>query len=211
MKTLNLKPMKKLLVLSSLFLSVSLFAQPGKKGKEPKMAPELVPGYYVPMKGDTVKGEVQTNLENEGDFYKSIYFKPANSQKVIEITTKKAKAYGFGDKHFAVAPYDGSTDVYLRYLAKGRLNLMEYKYATTKGGSPVVESEYYIQDTQADDENKQLRDLKKLSMTFYKKELKTYMKDQPMIWNDLDKFTFKPEAVANSIREYNRFYEGSKE
>ena len=44
-------------------------------------------------------------------------------------------------------------------------------------------------------------------LVFYKKELKPYMKDQAMIWSDLDKFVFKPEAVANSVREYNRMYE----
>lgn len=203
--------MKKLVVLSFVVLSAAVFAQPGKKGKDPKMAPELVAGYYVPMKGDTVKGEIQTNLENEGELYKSIYFKPANSPKVIQITTKKAKAYGYGDKHFVVAPYDASTEVYLRYLAKGRLNFMEYKYETTVAGKQVIEAEYYIQDTKADEESKELRELRKLNPKFYKKELKNYMKDQQMIWNDLDKFNFKPESIANSIREYNRFYEGGEE
>ena len=199
--------MKKLFLLTLLVSSISLFAQPGKKGKDPKMAPELVPGYYVPMKGDTVKGEIQTNLENEGELYKTIFFKAPGATKVVQITTKKAKAYGYGDNHFTVAPYDDNTEVYLRYLAKGRLNFMEYKFATTVAGTPTIQAEYYIQDTKADEESKELRELKRLYQKFYKKELKLYMKDQQMIWNDLDKFTFKPESIANSIREYNRFYE----
>ena len=55
--------------------------------------------------------------------------------------------------------------------------------------------------------NPNLREMKELNEKFYKKELKPYMKDQAMIWSDLDKFVFKPEAVANSVREYNRMYE----
>jgi hypothetical protein len=201
--------MKNLLAIILISTSAVCMAQPGKKGKGPSMAPEFSPGYYVTAKGDTVKGEVQTNLENEGEFYKTINFKDARSPKVTVITTKKAKAYGYGDKHFVLNSYDASNEVYLRYLAKGRLNLLEYKYPDVVAGAAVVKAEYYIQDSKADEENKDLRELKKLNEKFYKKELKIYMKDQPMIWNDLDKFTFKPEAVSNSIREYNRFYEGN--
>ena len=36
--------------------------------------------------------------------------------------------------------------------------------------------------------------------------LQPYMKDQKMIWNDLDKFIFKKDAVTNAIIEYNKFY-----
>lgn len=199
--------MKKLL--SIIFISAVTIgmAQPGKKGKEPRMAPVLVPGYYVTAKGDTVKGEIQTNLETEGDLYKSIYFKDKKSPKVVAITTKKAKAYGFGDNHFVLFSGDPQNEVYLKYMARGRLNLMEFKYADTYAGKPVVNAEYYIQDSKADEENKELRELKKLSEKFYKKELKPFMKDQPMIWSDLDKFSFKPEVLANSIREYNRYYD----
>ncbi len=184
------------------------FAQPIKKGKGPAMAPELTPGYYVTQKGDTVKGEVQTNRDNPGDLYNSIYFKDAKGGKVVAISSKKAKYYGYGDNHYVVMPM-GQTDVYLKYLAKGRLNFLEYKYETTVAGQPAVAAEYYVQDTKADDANADLRELKKLNEKFYKKEMKPYMKDQPMIWNDLDKFVFKPEAIANSVREYNRFYASS--
>lgn len=199
--------MKKLL--SIIFVTVATvgFAQPGKKGKGPSMAPELVPGYYVTAKGDTVKGDIQTNLENEGDLYRSINFFPKGATKVTVVTSKKARAYGFGDNHFVASNIAGQEEIYLKYLAKGRLNFMEFKYSSDGG----IVSDYFIQDSKADDANKDLRELKKLNPKFYKKELKPYMKDQPMIHDDLDKFTFTPAKIANSIREYNRFYEGATE
>jgi hypothetical protein len=197
--------MKKLLSFVFISAVTFTFAQPGKK-KDPHMAPELVPGYYVTAKNDTVRGEIQVNPENEGDMYKQILFKAPGTAKVVVITTKKAKAYGYGDKHFMLYSADG-TDQYMRYLAKGRLNFTEISYNTTVAGTPTVLSDYYIQDSKADESNIELRQFKKLSQTFYKKELKPYMKDQAMIWSDMDKFTFKPEAIANSIREFNKMYE----
>ena len=63
------------LFLSLLVLgSFSMFAQPAKKGKEMKMTPVFSPGYYVNLKGDTVRGEIQTNLEKETNFYISFFY-----------------------------------------------------------------------------------------------------------------------------------------
>lgn len=198
--------MKKLLSVVFIASAAFTFAQPGKKSKDPHMAPELTPGYYVTAKGDTVRGEIQTNPDNIGDMYKQINFKAPGAAKVTVITTKKAKAYGYGDNHFMMWSADGN-EVYLRYLAKGRLNFMEFKYNTTAAGQPTVMADYFIQDSKADDANAELKEFKKLNEKFYKKEMKPYMKDQAMIWSDMDKFVFKPEAIANSVREYNRMYE----
>jgi hypothetical protein len=195
-------------VLSFVFIAAVTvaFSQPGGKKKDPLMAPELVPGYYVTAKGDTVKGEIQTNPENEGDLYKQINFKAPGTAKVVVITTKKAKAYGYGDKHYMLYAADGN-EMYMRYLTRGRLNFVEFSYNSVVAGKPTVLTDYYIQDSKADEANAELRQFKKLNEKFYKKELKPYMKDQAMIWSDMDKFVFKPEAIANSIREFNKMYE----
>jgi hypothetical protein len=197
--------MKKLLSLVFISAVTLTFAQPGKK-KDPHMAPELVPGYYVTAKNDTVRGEIQTNPENEGDMYKQILFKAPGTPKVVVITTKKAKAYGYGNNHYRVYNADGN-ELYMRYIVSGRLNFTEISYNTTVAGTPTVLSDYYIQDSKADDSNAELKQFKKLTPTFYKKQMQPFMKDQAMIWSDMDKFQFKPDAIANSIREFNKMYE----
>jgi hypothetical protein len=197
--------MKKLL--SALFIasSVVLLAQP--KGKDPKMAATLTPGYYCNLKGDTIKGEIQTNPTNgEVDFYKGFNFKPKGPGKVTAISNKKAKAYGFEGRHFTLIPFDADF-AYIEYIAKGRLNFMEYKFAGSIAGQPGVESRFFIQDTKADDASAELRELKQISEKFYKKDLKPYYKPHPELWSDLDKFTFNKEAIANSVREFNRYYD----
>jgi hypothetical protein len=194
---------------SILFISIATLAiaQPGK-GKDPKMAPVTAAGYYLTLKGDTVRGEVQTNPDGgEAALYQGFSFKAPGATKVTPMSPKKAKGYGFKNKHFVLVPYDSQTEVYVEVLASGRLKFYEYRYDEVINKQPVISSAYYIQDTQADEKEKELKELKGISLKFYKKDLKPYMKDQPMTWNDLDKFNFNKEAVVKAIKEFNKYYE----
>lgn len=199
--------MKKLITVLLISAVSAVFAQPGK-GKDPKMAAVTVPGYYLNQKGDTVRGEVQSNPDNPNiDFYKGFSFKAPGSTKVTPMSPKKAKAYGFGGRNFVLVPYDSQSEVYVEVLATGRLHFYEYKYEEVVNKQNVVTSAYYIKDTQSED--KELKELKGISTKFYKKDLKPYMKDQPMTWTDLDKFSFNKDAVVNAIKEFNKYYESS--
>lgn len=197
--------MKQLITLLFISWAGCIIAQP--KGKDPRMAPTLAEGYYVTTKGDTVKGEIQTNPEDMCDLYKGFNFRPKGGGKVAPISTKKAKAYGFQGKHFVLVPYDAETEVYLERLVNGRLKFYEMKIHDKKEGEPVISSVYYIQDSQAEEKDAELKEIKQISSKFYKKDLKPYMKDQPMTWNDLDKFVFNREAVIRAINEFNKYYQ----
>jgi len=192
-------------IFSILLITATLTAVSQPK-KAAKMAPMFTPGYYVNMKGDTVKGEIQINPDDETDFYRGFFFKAGKAAKAALIGSKKAKAYGFDGKDFAVIPFE-TGEIYAQYLAKGRLNFMEYRMHDVKDGEPIIAGVYFIQDTKADDAEKELRDLKQISNKFYKKDIKPYMKSQPVTWTDLDKFTFEKNAVANAIKEFNKYYE----
>lgn len=200
--------MKKILAILLVGSAVSMLAQ-GPKGKQPRMAPVLSAGYYVNLKGDTIRGEVQSNPDEEIFFYQKLMFKAKGAGKLAEISDKKAKAYGYDNTHFLLVPFDQETNVYLKYLTRGRLNFFEYKYAVSEGGQEVIKSMYYIQDTKAGDEDKALRELTKISQNFYKKDLKPFLKDQAMLWNDLDKFKFDLPVVIKTIQEFNKMYEGN--
>lgn len=189
---------------SFLFMCSTLIVAAQPK-KAPKMAPVLSPGYYVTTKGDTTRGEVQTNPEDETELYQQFSFKPAKGGKVMPVSPKKAKAYGYDNKHFELITYEGA-EIYVERLAKGRLNFYEYRFNGKIDGYSAIESSYYIQDNRAEGEDAGLKELKKISNKFYKKDIKPYMKDQSMLWNDLDKFTFNKQAVVNAINEFNKFY-----
>jgi hypothetical protein len=194
--------MRKILAILFVASAVAAYSQPKKA---PKMAPILEPGYYVGQKGDTVRGEVQTNPDDETDIYKQFNFKLATAAKVTPITTKKAKAYGFSGRHFVLIPYEGG-EIYVERLAQGRLNFFEYRFNGKIDGYPAVEAAYFIQDNRAEGDDASLKELNKISNKFYKRDLRPYMKDQLMIWTDLDKFTFNKNTVVNAINEFNKYY-----
>lgn len=194
--------MKKILSLVFVSIGVAMFAQPKKA---PKMAPVLEAGYYVNGKGDTVRGEVQTNPDDEINMYHSFGFKPAKGGKVMPIDTKKAKAYGFLDKHYDKIVFDG-VDLFVEVLAKGRLNLFEIRDHGKVDGNDAIIADYFIQDNRAEGEDAGLKEIKRLNHRFYKKDLKPYFKDQISLWEPLDKYTFNRVAVVNAIVEFNKFY-----
>lgn len=190
------------LSLALVLTATVLFAQPKK---DPKMAPTTSPGYYVGAKGDTIRGEVRNNPVDDCEFYSTFSFKPEKGGKLMPINTKKAKAYGFDNRHF-VQIIDNGIEVYVEVLARGRLNFYEKLYHGKIDGYDAIEAAYYVQDNNAEGDDIKLRELKMINNKFYKKDLKPYMKDQPMIWADLDKFTFNKEVVTNAIKEFNKFY-----
>lgn len=194
--------MKKLLSIILIGAGLTAVAQPKKA---PKMAPILAPGYYVGSKNDTVRGEVQSNPDSEIDFYKSFNFKPAKGGKVMPVDPKKAKAFGFDGRSFILYNNDGE-NIYLERLAEGRLNFYEYKHMGKVDGYDAIVSDYFMQDTRAEGDDLKLKEISKISNKFYKKDLRPYMKDQLMLWTDLDKFTFNKQTVTNAIIEFNKFY-----
>jgi hypothetical protein len=196
--------MKKLF--SVIFISAAFTAVSQPK-KAPKMAPVTAPGYYVnAQKSDTVRGDIRSNPESELDLYAGFSFKPSKGAgKLMPITMKKAKAYGFEGRNFVLLNVDGES-FYAEVLARGRLNFFERKYMGKIDGYPAIEAEYYIQDNMAEGADAELKEIKKISNKFYKKSLQPYMKEQPMIWSDFDKFTFDKAKVVAAIEEFNKFY-----
>lgn len=194
--------MKKLL---SVILSLAALTAVCQPKKAPKMAPVTAPGYYVGAKGDTVRGEIQTNPDDEMELYKSFNFKPAKGGKIMPVSPKKAKAYGYDNKHYFQISNDGE-DIYVEVLVRGRINFYEYRFNGKVDGNPGIEYAYFVQDTRAEGEDAGLKELKKISNKFYKKDLKPYMKDQKMLWDDLDKFTFNRQAVITALNEFNKYY-----
>ena len=191
-------------ILSMILVGAGLVAAAQPK-KAPKMAPVLEVGYYLNGKGDTVKGEIQTNPDDELSMYHTFGFKPAKGGKVMPVDTKKAKAYAFGDKQFERIVFDG-VELFVEVLAKGRLNLYEIRDHGKIDGNDAIIADYFIQDNRAEGEDIGLKEIKRLNHRFYKKDLKPYMKDQINLWNDLDKYTFNKPAVTAAVIEFNKFY-----
>jgi hypothetical protein len=187
-----------------LLMATASVAKP-QRNRLPKMAPIFSDGYYVSSRGDTVRGKIQVNPENETDFHKQFSFKAKGQSKSRPFNFQRAKAYGFDGKHFVAVEIDGDK-FFIERLVRGRLNFYERRLHGKVDGNPAVVSVYYIKDNDAEGPTQDLARLKKISGQFYKRNLKPYMVDQPMIWDDLDKYKFDRQKVLQAIREFNGFY-----
>jgi hypothetical protein len=194
--------MKKLL---AVILVGSAFTAMSQRNKVPTMSPLTTEGYYIGKKNDTVRGQVRTNPEDETEFYKQFHFMPKGKTKLAIFDPNKTKGYGYDDRHFVAVPYEGG-EIFVERLAQGRLNLFKYRFNGKVDGYPGIETVYFAQDTRAEAAEAALKDIRKISTKFYKKDLKPYLKDQPMIWTDLDKFTFNEAEVVKAFNEFNGFY-----
>jgi hypothetical protein len=202
--------MKKLFLSLLAFGTLTALSQPAKKGKEMHMTPIFAPGYYVNLKGDTVRGEVQTNLEKEISQYISFIYKPKGAAKGSEITPKKAKAYGYDDVHFTMLKLDEQNDVYIKYLEIGRLVFLEYKFLKIEDKVEKIKTIYFIKDTKAASDDKsgtgELNQLPSEDLTGFKKALKPFFKDQPILLDQVDKWYFRIAEIRKAVREFNAMY-----
>lgn len=182
--------------------TLTCFAQ---RNAKPRMEAMYAEGYYLNNKNDTVHGMVQINPENPTDFYRKFAFKGKRSGKPKVIEAGRVMAYGFGIRHFVLLNLEGQK-LFAERLTDGRLRLYEYLFLGKKNGYPEICSDYFIRDSYAGDEQPDLKKPRKLSHKFYKRTLKPYFQEQPMLWKDLDKYTFERDQILRSIKEFNRFY-----
>jgi hypothetical protein len=199
--------MKKLFVSLFALSTVAAFAQP--KGKEMKMAAEFAPGYYLNIKGDTVKGEIQYNHEKEDAFYKSFYFRPRAGAKPMEMNSKKATGYGYENNNFTMLKID-EADMYIKILENGRLKLMEYKSPKTVDGVEKYLSTYFIVDTRATADDKTgTHEITQLPERNHKKTLAKFFKDQPILLDQVDKWFLKIDEIRKAVAEFNAMYQNN--
>ena len=168
------------------------------------MAPTFSEGYYINFKGDTLRGEIQNNPEDPTSFYHQFSFKKGKSKPKM-VNAQRTKGYGFDGIDFVAVNIEGEK-FFVERLVSGRIKFYEYQFHGKVDGYAAIESEYYIKDTRAEGEDAELKTLKKISNKYYKKSLKPYLKDQEMIWQDLDKYSFSEQKVVETLNEFNRYY-----
>lgn len=155
----------------------------------------FVKGYIINDKGDTVRGEVKTNLKKEKDNFLRVSFK-SNDGTQKNYKANKIKGYGFDSKHFIAGEHDGEPKFYQR-LTNGDILLFKIMFEAINMNVSVFEPEYFIKQK---DQTKytEVRESK------FKKQLQEFMKDNPSMANDYeDSKTFNVEKAVEVISKYN--------
>lgn len=191
--------------------SYLLFSQ-SKKGRNNKafsIAPEFEKGWYLPYKGDTIKGEIQTNAgETEAQFNTGFFFRAPNARKVTEINAKKAKAYGFADRKFELLKIK-ETEYFAEILEKGRITLYQINQEQIDKDKKIAVPIYYIVDAQADPKSKLAGVVELPNEKPYKKVLKELFKEQPILIENVDKWYLQIDQVRQAIQEFNKLYQNN--
>ena len=184
-------------------------AKKGGNNKALSITPEFEKGWYLPHKGDTIKGEIQTNAgETEAAFNTSFFFRAPNSKKVTEINSKKAKAYVFADRQFELLKIK-ETEYFAEILEKGRINLYQINQEQIDKDKKIAVPIYYIVDTQADPKSKLAGIVQLPKEKPYKKVLKELFKEQPMLIENVDKWYLQIDQVRQAIHEFNKLYQNA--
>lgn len=192
-------------VLFTVFIAFSTLLVFPQANRGAKMAAVFLEGYYINNKNDTVRGQIQANPNDPTDFYRQFAFLSGKSKKPKMFLAKNTKAYGFEGRHFVMLTYGGEK-FFVERLTNGRLAFYEHKFNGKIDGYPAVESVFFIKDLYAEGEKAELKIPKKISNKFYKKSLKPYLEDQPVLWTELDKYNFNKDNIVHTINEFNEFY-----
>lgn len=203
-----LKLLAIVLIINPFYLLYSQ-ARKGRNNKVPSIAPEFEKGWYLPYKGDTIKGEIQTNAgETEAAFNTSFFFRTPNSKRVTEINSKKAKAYGFADRQFELLKIK-ETEYFAEILERGRIILYRIYQERKDKDKKVAVPIYYVVDTQADPKSKLASLVELPKEKPYKKVLKELFKEQPTLIENVDKWYLQIEQVRQAIHEFNQLYQNA--
>lgn len=158
---------------------------------------ELVPGYVVSSKGDTVFGEI--NYLKKSGYRQSIIV------KLPDLSTKNCNAKNYvyvkaGDEIFEsfLVP-DGEVNEKQFFWRKttGKIDFYEYQYEIYMANNMVTKSEFYVR-------TKGSQDLIKLNGSNFKKKLAELIKDNSKITEKIAAKDTKLEDLEEILAEYNK-------
>jgi hypothetical protein len=155
----------------------------------------FIKGYIINDKGDTVRGEVKTNLKKEKDNFLRVSFK-SNDGTQKNYKANKIKGYGFDNKHFIAGEHDGEQKFYQR-LTNGEVLLFKIMFEAINMNESTYEPEYFIKQ-------KNQEKYTEVKEGKFKKQLVEFLKNNPLLANDYeDGKTFNVEKAVEIINKYN--------
>jgi hypothetical protein len=154
-------------------------------------------GYVLPLKGDTVRGEIKMNPKKPTEIYEKVGFKDANGVQK-NYKPEKLRAYGIENEHF-ISLTNAGDPVFYKILAKGEINFYLIMYEAIEMNEILLVPEYYISHP----DNKKLVAIKKNK---FKKQLTDWMKDNTEFIDEFEEEkTLDVEKAIAVINAYNAY------
>jgi hypothetical protein len=156
-----------------------------------------VKGYLIPLKGDTIKGEIKINPKKEHENYSKVVFKDAEGVQK-NYRPERVKAYGFSDQHYVSIKHDDETKFYKR-LANGYILFYKVAFEITGVNETTFDYDYFL----FKDGDKKLTNIKQNK---FKKQIQEWMSGQPVLADEFhDEKNFNEKRAAEVINKYNEW------
>jgi len=179
--------MKKIIVLLSLIVTNILNGQV-----------TFLKGYMIPVKGDTLKGEIKVNPKKEQDNHNKVFFKDASSGVQKNYKPEKVKGYGFENNHYVAIKYDDETKFYKR-ICDGDILFYKVAFEINSAKETTYDFDYFLYKAG----DKKLTNVKQNK---FKKQLQEWMVGQADLANDFkDEKNFNEQSAAEVINKYNEW------
>jgi len=156
---------------------------------------DLVPGYIINVKNDTIKGEIKLSPKNEMDYYVKVLFKGPKAPKAKPQLPAKIHGYGFDNKYFAATKYFNNW-VFMQVVCRGKLMFYEYKPPVALGNDKM-ESIYLILKSGTDEMVQIFPEAK------VKKQIKPFISDDKELLKEIEKEELDYAKLVQLIDKYN--------
>jgi hypothetical protein len=152
-------------------------------------------GYVILLNGDSIKGEIKTNLKREFDNFAKASFRKKEGSEVKSYTPAKIKEYCVNGTTFVSRNVDGE-QVFVKRVSKGTVNLYEAQVETMQMNEIKIRSDYYMEKTGGE--------FVKVKSSKFKKQMSDVMADNEEIVKALEEKKYDYENIVEVVNAYNK-------
>lgn len=99
-------------------------------------------GYVITWKGDTLKGEIESNPKKENDCYRKVKFRAGAGMPLKGFTPERLKEYGMDSLIFIYRKIEDE-DVFIKQILFGKIKLYEGRTELLEGTKSTFEPDYF--------------------------------------------------------------------
>ncbi|MCW3083419.1 MAG: hypothetical protein JWP12_785 [Bacteroidetes bacterium] len=156
---------------------------------------KYLPGYVIMLNGDSLKGEIKTNMKHEFDNFTKASYRKKEGSEIKTFSPAKIKEYCVDGITFVSRNIDGD-QVFVKRLSKGTVNLYEAQVEVLQMNEIKVKSDYYMEKAGGE--------FVKVKSSKFKKQMTDAMSDNQEIVKALEEKKYDYENIVEVVDAYNK-------
>lgn len=156
---------------------------------------KFLQGYVILLNGDSLKGEIKTNLKREFDNFAKASFRKKEGSEIKSYTPAKIKEYCVNGTTFVSRNVEGE-QVFVKRVSKGAVNLYESQVETMQMNEIKIKSDYYLEKSGGE--------FVKVKSSKFKKQMTDVMADNEEIVQALEDKKYDYENIVEVVNTYNK-------